>query len=107
MLMFLKTGTFFRTLLFFSCAFVVFIAVATADEIEVENKHPWTDELTKQIAEDEACELTFIIHIREFELAGDNVIDGRARCADAREFFFKRGKETEKFTFEKCAVAEC
>lgn len=103
----IRQTVFYWIMLVFSLAYVATIAVATAQDLPIDKPVPWAESLTKQIAEAEQCELAFIINVREYKLAGNNVIDGRLRCADTREYFFNRSGEKEDFKFEKCTEAVC
>ena len=61
----------------------------------VSAQEAWRKVLLMQLMSEKQCELEAVIGLRQFELAGDTVIDGRAQCNDGRHFDFERRKRFE------------
>lgn len=68
---------------------------------------PWLAMLKQQLLDQKKCFYEHIVQIRTFELAGAEVIDGRARCMDGREFYFTRPKPHLAFELRECEPAVC
>lgn len=67
----------------------------------------WELALKAQLKGERQCDLARVISVREFKLAGEEALEGRVRCVDAREFDFSRRKKHEKFELRLCAPATC
>lgn len=67
----------------------------------------WQLILAQQLQGERQCKLDHIVAVRQFELAGDAVVEGRVRCADGREFDFSRAKMHLKFEIRLCQPAIC
>jgi hypothetical protein len=67
----------------------------------------WQVLLTHQLATQQGCTLDRILFVREVPVGNIVGLEGRIRCADTREFDFKRDHENEKFTIRLCEPAVC
>lgn len=67
----------------------------------------WEARLRQQLLEEQRCELTFLSRVREFELAGERVVEGRAHCTDGRAFDIARKGQGAVFTLRLCGPVEC
>ena len=81
---------------------VAFIAAEMTGSTEL-----WRLALNAQLQTQKRCRMDELMESRSFELAGVQVIEGRVRCTDGREFTFKRDKPHLKFEFKACAPAVC
>ncbi|MEZ5923223.1 MAG: hypothetical protein R3D57_02450 [Hyphomicrobiaceae bacterium] len=68
---------------------------------------PWLILLKEQLVTEKKCFFEHIVNIRTFELAGAEVIDGRVRCMDGREYYFTRPKPHLAFELRECEPALC
>lgn len=62
----------------------------------------WEAQLREEIAYLENCEVQFLSHIVEREVAGRQVIMAKAHCVDQRVFDAYRDDELAGFTFKEC-----
>jgi len=62
----------------------------------------WQVLLTQQLQTQQRCVLDKILFVREVPVGNIIGLEGRIRCADTREFDFKRDHENEKFTIRLC-----
>lgn len=67
----------------------------------------WRTVLVQQLQGERQCKLDHIVAVRQFKLAGEDVVEGRARCSDGREFDFSRAKLHLKFELRLCQPAVC
>lgn len=68
---------------------------------------PWLEPLTNQLAAERGCTLKLISRVKEFHLAGEPVVEGRAHCEDGRNFEFARRKKHQVFEFKICEPTYC
>ena len=69
--------------------------------------HSWLPILQQQLATSVSCTYEHIVWVKAFELAGTEVIDGRVRCQDGREFYFTRPKPHLAYELRECEPAVC
>lgn len=62
----------------------------------------WQVLLRHQLLEQQRCALDRVLFVREVAVGNIIGIEGRIRCADTREFDFKRDHANEKFTIRLC-----
>lgn len=67
----------------------------------------WLLILQLQLATGVSCTYEHIVWVNAFELAGAQVIDGRVRCRDGREFYFTRPKPHVAYELRECEPAVC
>lgn len=67
----------------------------------------WLVVLQQQLATGMSCTYAHIVWVNAFELAGSEVIDGRVRCRDGREFYFTRPKPHLAYELRECEPAVC
>lgn len=67
----------------------------------------WNRSLRQQLLKENSCELSFITALRELEVKGHLVIEGRAHCKDKRLFNFARQTPGSKFTIIACKPDVC
>ena len=67
----------------------------------------WLRILQHQLRIEESCGYDHIVWVHTFELAGVEVIDGRVRCTDGREFYFTRPKPHLSYNLRQCEPAIC
>ena len=63
--------------------------------------------LRQQLLKENSCELNFFTALRELEIKGHLVIEGRAHCKDKRLFNFIRQKPGSKFAITACKPDVC
>ncbi len=64
----------------------------------------WHDELTRQIAHDEGCEVAFISQVIERDVNGKRLIMAKVHCEDKRSFDAIRVSDDFAFEFKACEV---
>ena len=62
----------------------------------------WQDELTRQIARDEGCEVSFLSHVIEREIDGRQIVMVKVHCTDERDFDALRDDKFKPFQFTAC-----
>ena len=62
----------------------------------------WQVLLAHQLKEQQRCELSEVLFVREIKVGGKLGLEGRIRCADTREYDFQRDQENERFILRKC-----
>ncbi len=62
----------------------------------------WQVLLRHQLLEQQRCVLDRVLFVREMPVGNIIGLEGRIRCADTREFDFKRDDANEKFTIRLC-----
>lgn len=67
----------------------------------------WRILLRQQLLSEKQCDLHIVSQLRDFELGGEQKIEGRAVCADGREFTFSRPQPHMKFDLRLCEPAFC
>jgi|GEM_PF-4727371 len=67
----------------------------------------WQLALQQQLRSERDCELLSILHVRQYELAGSHVLEGRVACVDRREFDFSRPQLHSKFKIQLCLPTAC
>lgn len=67
----------------------------------------WRAVLDQQLRSDKGCEVDHLVTVREFELAGETVIEARAHCIDGREFDAVRRKPHLPFEIRLCQPSVC
>ena len=87
-----------------ACAFGIVVAGAEAARPQTDT---WLLILQQQLATDVSCTYEHIVQVSTFELAGAEVIDGRVRCRDGREFYFTRPKPHFAYELRECEPAVC
>lgn len=76
-------------------------AVAQDDE------PPWMNLLKAQLDHDEYCDLKYVMSVREFRRAKKEIVEGRAHCADGRNYLFSRQQDEMLFRLEQCDAQSC
>lgn len=67
----------------------------------------WQVLLSHQLQTQQRCVLDRILFVREVPVGNIVGLEGRIRCADTREFDFKRDNANEKFTIRLCEPTVC
>ena len=67
----------------------------------------WQVLLRHQLQTQQRCVLDRILFVREVPVGNIVGLEGRIRCADMREFDFKRDNANEKFTIRLCEPTVC
>ena len=62
----------------------------------------WEDELTRQVDQDEGCEVAFLSHVIEREIDGRQVVMVKVHCTDERDFDALRDDKFKPFQFTAC-----
>ena len=81
------------------------MSIATASLVGAKLAHgteSWQVLLRHQLLEQQRCALDRILFAREVPVGNIIGLEGRIRCADTREFDFKRDHANEKFTIRLC-----
>jgi hypothetical protein len=64
----------------------------------------WHDELARQIAHDEGCEVAFLSQVIERDVNGKRLIMAKVHCEDKRSFDVLRVSDDFAFEFKACEV---
>ena len=67
----------------------------------------WLDDLTFQLKADKECEVTYVMNLREGQLAGEPTYEARVQCADGRMFDASRIGRNADFVFKACDTQVC
>ncbi len=67
----------------------------------------WKVSLKLQLMQEKKCEIKELSRVKEFKLAGEDVVDGRAHCMDGKDYDFSWKKELNKFELRRCQPAVC
>lgn len=69
----------------------------------------WVDELTAQIADEQQCEVGYLLTMREYDLGGRHVEEARVQCVDGRRFDASRAMPPPEtpFTIKECGEQVC
>jgi hypothetical protein len=67
----------------------------------------WESTLRLQLMDERKCQLERLVFVRELPAPQLGAIEGRARCADGREFDFTRAKAHQKFDIRLCMPTVC
>ena len=86
------------------CTFGAFVISAGFAKAQNET---WLVILQQQLSIGVSCTYEHIVWVNAFELAGTEVIDGRVRCRDGREFYFTRPKPHLSYELRECEPAVC
>lgn len=96
------------------CALVLAAGLATmmpaVDPVRAQDdakRELWKVTLRQQLRDERKCELKAFLAVRQFKLAGDDVLEGRISCYDGREFDFTRPQPHSKFTIRLCLPTAC
>jgi len=84
-----------------------FILLVVASIGPLRAKDEWNGTLRQQLLNEHSCELSFITALRELEIKGHLVTEGRAHCKDKRLFNFARQKPGSKFAITACKPDVC
>lgn len=86
------------------CVVVAALTLAPAIACATES---WEILLQQQLLSQQRCVLDSVLAFREVPVGSIVGLEGRVRCADRREFDFKRDRPNEKFTIRLCEPAVC
>jgi hypothetical protein len=67
----------------------------------------WLDVLKLQLVREQACELAFLVSLREDALAGRATVEARIRCVDGRSFDASRIAPEVQFIIKQCQIEVC
>lgn len=67
----------------------------------------WKVSLKLQLKKEKQCEIKSLSRVKEFKLAGKDVVDGRAHCMDGTDYDFSWKSELNKFDLRRCQPAVC
>lgn len=67
----------------------------------------WESTLRLQLMDEKKCQLERLVFVRELPGPQLGGIEGRAKCADGREFDFSRAKAHQKFDVRLCMPTVC
>ncbi len=84
------------------------LAFAAPANLFAQSDNPaWLDELERQIAEQEQCEVGFYIFIDEQKLGGLNTVQTKLQCVDGRQFDASRTEPATEFEISECGTRVC
>ncbi len=78
-----------------------------ANALAQQSDPAWLDDLTQQLALEEACDVAYYILVNEKKTNGFWTYKARAQCVDGRQFDASLREPEEKFTIEKCKITVC
>ena len=81
---------------------IVLAAASVVGERLAHGAEAWQVLLRHQLQEQQRCALDRILFVREVPVGNVVGLEGRIRCADTREFDFKRDHANEKFAIRLC-----
>ena len=67
----------------------------------------WLEDLNRQLAEQQQCEVEYYVNLHEGELGGMKTYDARAQCRDGRQFDASRIEPAKKFVIKPCGTVVC
>ena len=83
-------------------------AALTLVATTAQGKESWEVLLRHQLRQQQRCDLDRFLFVRQVPVGKIVGLEGRIRCADTREFDFKRDHANEKFKIRLCEpVAVC
>lgn len=88
----------------FAAPLMIFLCMFSEKAISEET---WEIVLRQQLNDEKQCQLNFMTNIRKFELAGNQIIEGRIHCVDGRQYDFTRPKVHQKFEIRVCMPTVC
>lgn len=83
---------------------VLVLAGSTLAAVAIE---PWEQILAQQLDLEQKCVMTATYNVQEFALGSEQVLSGKARCYDGREFDFSQKKNHLKFDIRACEPTVC
>ena len=81
---------------------MIIAAASVADGRFAHGAESWQVLLRHQLQEQQRCTLDRVLSVREVPVGNIVGLEGRIRCADTREFDFKRDHANEKFAIRLC-----
>ncbi|APH72712.1 hypothetical protein [Aquibium oceanicum] len=76
--------------------------------VHAQSENPaWLDELARQIADQEQCEVGFYIFIDEQKLGGRETLQAKLQCVDGRQFDASRVEPATEFEISECGTRVC
>ena len=81
---------------------MIIAAASLADGRFAHGAESWQVLLRHQLLEQQRCALERVLFVREVPVGQIVGLEGRIRCADTREFDFKRDHGNEKLTIRLC-----
>ena len=67
----------------------------------------WMPELEQQLQDDKSCMLLYLVNVREYQLAGHDVVEAKAQCEDGRSFDVFRQDDQPRFDIKLCKPVVC
>ncbi len=67
----------------------------------------WKISLTDQLKKEKKCDVKSLSRVKEFKLAGKDVVDGRAHCEGGVDYDFSWIEEKQKFDLRRCQPVVC
>jgi len=80
---------------------------AQAQTASNDDKRPWLDLITNQMAKEKQCEVGFFVYFREGTLGGMSTYEARVQCVDGRQFDATKIEPAIMFEIKECAVTVC
>lgn len=88
--------------------FPAFLLLFAAPAFGQAQNPAWVDELAAQIADEQQCEVGYLITMHEYDLGGRHVEEARVQCVDGRRFDASRATPPgEAFTIKVCGEQVC
>ena len=92
----------------FSILLAAFCALAAPALLHAQSENPaWLDELARQIADQEQCEVGFYIFMDEQKLGGRKTVQAKLQCVDGRQFDASRTEPATEFEISECGTRVC
>jgi len=83
-------------------------SVAGVSPLLAQSSDPaWLDDLRRQLAVDEACEVNYFLNMREGRLGANTYYEARVQCVDGRMFDASRTEPEKTFMIRPCGMAVC
>lgn len=99
-----------RTPLLLKIALPILVCTSLAAHAQTtssDEKRPWLDLITKQMATEKQCEVGFFVYFREGKLGGMSTYEARVQCVDGRQFDATKIEPAITFEIKECAVTVC
>jgi hypothetical protein len=67
----------------------------------------WSPALTRQIGAQNRCKVLYILNVREYQVAGRDVVEAKVQCEDTRSFDVVRRAKGLPFEITACKPTVC
>lgn len=96
----------FKKSILFSLALAA--SAAMTAPLSAQSSDPaWLEDLKQQLEQDQECEVSYFINMREGQIGTNTYFEARVQCLDGRMFDANRTEPESQFTIKACGAAVC